>query len=35
VGTAVHYGERFEIDHPICVHRGDEACAFFVTPAPG
>jgi hypothetical protein len=33
-GTAEHYGERFEIDQPICVHRGDEACAFFVTPAP-
>jgi hypothetical protein len=33
-GTAAHYGERFEIDHPICMHRGDEACAFFVTPAP-
>jgi heme-NO-binding protein len=33
-GTATHYGERFEIEHPICMHRGDEACAFFVTPAP-
>jgi hypothetical protein len=32
-GTAAYYGERFEIDHPICMHRGDEACAFFVTPA--
>ena len=32
-GTAAHYGERFEIDHPICMHRGDEACAFFVSPA--
>jgi hypothetical protein len=33
MGTAAHYGERFDIDQPICVHRGDEACAFFVTPA--
>jgi hypothetical protein len=33
-GTAAHYGESFEIDHPICMHRGDEACAFFVTPVP-
>jgi predicted hydrocarbon binding protein len=33
-GTAAFYGESFEIDHPICMHRGDEACAFFVTPAP-
>jgi hypothetical protein len=32
-GTAAYYGERFDIDHPICMHRGDEACAFFVTPA--
>ena len=32
-GTASYYGEEFEIDHPICMHRGDEACAFFVTPA--
>jgi hypothetical protein len=32
VGTAAHYGERFEIEHPICMKRGDEACAFFVTP---
>jgi hypothetical protein len=35
VGTAAHYRERFEIDQPICVHRGDGACAFFVTPVPG
>jgi hypothetical protein len=33
-GTASHYGERFDIEHPICMHRGDEACAFFLTPAP-
>jgi hypothetical protein len=32
-GTASHYGERFDIEHPICMHRGDEACAFFLTPA--
>jgi hypothetical protein len=35
VGTAAHYGERFDIDQPMCVHRGDEACAFFVTPVSG
>jgi hypothetical protein len=33
-GTASHYGERFDIEHPICMHRGDEACAFFLTPVP-
>ncbi|MDX6470103.1 MAG: hypothetical protein QOF75_1906 [Gaiellaceae bacterium] len=35
VGTAAHYGESFEIDHPTCMHRGDDACAFFMTPVAG
>jgi hypothetical protein len=34
-GTAAHYGERFEIDHPTCMHRGDDACAFFLSPVAG
>ncbi len=34
LGTAEFYGERFAIDQPTCMHRGDDACAFFVSPLP-
>lgn len=32
VGTARHYGEQVAIDQTTCMHRGDPACCFFVTP---
>jgi hypothetical protein len=32
-GVADYYGERFEIAQPLCMHRGDAACSFVVTPA--
>lgn len=32
-GVADYYGERFEITQPLCMHRGDAACSFVVTPA--
>lgn len=33
-GVADYYGERFEIAQPLCMHRGDPACSFVVTPTP-
>lgn len=33
-GVADYYGERFDISQPLCMHRGDPACSFVVTPAP-
>lgn len=32
-GVAEYYGERFEVTQPMCMHRGDAGCSFFVTPA--
>ena len=32
-GIARHYGESFAIEQAQCIHRGDTACVFFVTPA--
>jgi hypothetical protein len=29
-GTAAHYGEAAEIEHPACMLRGDQACLFEV-----
>jgi hypothetical protein len=33
IGTAGFYGERFDIEQTTCMHRGDVACCFFITPA--
>lgn len=33
VGITRHYGETFAIEQAQCIHRGDTACVFFVTPA--
>jgi predicted hydrocarbon binding protein len=32
-GVADYYGERFDIAQPLCMHRGDAACPFVVTPS--
>lgn len=32
-GVAEYYGERFQLEQPLCMHRGDPACSFLVTPA--
>lgn len=32
-GVADYYDERFDIEQPVCMHRGDPACSFLVTPA--
>ena len=29
-GAADHYHEQTEIDHPVCMHHGDEKCVFHV-----
>jgi predicted hydrocarbon binding protein len=31
-GVAEYYGEHFRIEQPVCMHRGDPACSFVVTP---
>jgi hypothetical protein len=31
-GVADYYGERFDVSQPLCMHRGDPACSFVVTP---
>lgn len=31
-GVADYYGERFAIDEPMCMQRGDPACSFVVMP---
>jgi hypothetical protein len=33
VGVADYYGERFRIEQPVCMQRGDSACSFLVMPA--
>ena len=30
-GAAVHYEEDVQLDHPKCMHRGDEACLIRIT----
>lgn len=34
-GVADYYGERFDVEQPLCMHRGDAACSFVVTQTNG
>jgi predicted hydrocarbon binding protein len=32
LGTGEFYGEELVVEQSTCMHRGDDACSFFVTP---
>ena len=34
-GTAVHFGEKVDIEHPVCLLRGDDRCVLECTFAMG
>ncbi|MDX6485580.1 MAG: hypothetical protein QOF43_733 [Gaiellaceae bacterium] len=33
LGAAHHYGEHYELEQVMCMHRGDTACVFHALPA--